>query len=116
MNETDIKNIEKVLSILKAIPKEKHYIMDRPDTFVEIDTEESGLEINSAGYINAWDKNYNKYWFKPEQLCTLEEAKQKVKQGRISCIKSTIKMKQIQLQDIEKEILQLKEELKQCNL
>ena len=112
MNAKDIKKIEKILAILKITPKEKHYICDRPDSFKEIDLN-GGLEISSNGFITAWDINDGKHWFKPEQLCTLEEAKQKVEFNRVSYIKSSIKMKQLQLQGIEKEISQLKKELKQ---
>lgn len=112
MNKRDIKKVEKTLAILKITPKEKHYIFDRPDSFKEIDLN-GGFEVSSDGFISAWDINGGKHWFKPEKLCTLEEAKQKVEFNRVSYIKSTILMKQIQLQDIEKEISQLKKELKQ---
>ena len=110
MNKKDIKKIKNVLAILKTIPKEKHYIMYNPISFKEIDIDD-GFEINSNGYLAAWDKDGEEHWFKPEQLCTLEEVKQKVKFNRVSYIKSSIKMKQIQLQDIEKEIAQLRKEL-----
>ena len=109
-SESDIKKIEKVLAILKTIPKEKHYIMHNPISFKEIDIDD-GFVINSNGYLEAWDKDGEEHWFKPEHLCTLEEVKQKVKFNRVSYIKSSIKMKQIQLQDIEKEIAQLRKEL-----
>lgn len=111
MDKKNIKKIEKIIAILKTMPKEKHYILDRPEVFKEIDIN-GGFEISSDGYISAWDINGGKYWFKPEQLCTLEEAKLKIERNRIAFIKSNIKMKQIQLQNIEKEISQLKKELK----
>jgi len=112
MNTKVIKKIEKILAILKITPKEKHYVFDRPESFKEIDFN-GGLEISSDGYISAWDINGGKHWFKPENLYTLEEAKQKVEFNRVAYIKSSIKMKQIQLQGIEEEISQLRKELEQ---
>jgi len=112
MNAKDIKRIEKTIAILKNIPKEKRYILIRPETFKEIDLN-GGFEVCSDGYISAWDINGGKHWFDPKEFCTLEEVEKKIKSNHKTFIKSSIKSKQFEIRNIEKDILQLKKELRQ---